>query len=108
MLHRVAILCFLVRRVVCVTTDIPCGTPEDFQALPLPSAKSLWEAGKRSLWRQEYEAGISTQKTNMTVFGELIEAEQRAGEKSNTQKLDIWHSGVDSLGILLTLVTSTV
>jgi hypothetical protein len=105
--YRVAILWFLVSRVVCVATDTPCNTPEEIQTLPLSSPKSLWEANRRSLWQEEYEAYKVAQSTKLSAFGQLLDAQRGAVKVADTRKLDAWNSGIDNLGTLLNLVTAT-
>lgn len=107
-LDRTVVLWFLISRVVCVATDIPCFVSAGFEGIPLPAGKNLWEANMRSTWQAEYEVSNPTYNSRLSFVGDLIDAQKRAGEVPNKWKLDAWRSEVDNLGMLLTLATATV
>ncbi|KAH8429244.1 Zn(II)2Cys6 transcription factor domain-containing protein [Aspergillus melleus] len=107
--RRVACLWFIISRVICVKTGIPCDTTEVYRAIPLPSGHSLWTANCHEVWEAEYRASqMNYRRPRLAYFGELIEAQRNPGDGSNSQKLDLWHTDADQLGIMLMLATAMV
>ncbi|KAK9244232.1 hypothetical protein V1506DRAFT_542101 [Lipomyces tetrasporus] len=107
--RRVACIWFVISRVICVKTGIPCDTTEVYGALPLPSSQSLWTANCAEVWETEYRASqMQYRRPRLTYFGELIEAQQNSDDEVMRQKLDAWHMGADQLGLMLMLATAMV
>lgn len=61
------------------------------------------------MWETEYRASqMNYRRPRLAYFGELIEAQRNPGEGLNSQKLDLWHTDADQLGIMLMLATAMV
>ena len=100
---------FLLSRVVCVKTGITCDATERFRSLPLPCAKSLWEARTEEEWVEEYKmCGGAVSHAGLDSFGDLMEANERLKEVSYARRLDVWNANADKLGTLLNAAVSTV
>ncbi|KAF7590323.1 hypothetical protein BBP40_002973 [Aspergillus hancockii] len=107
--RRVACTWFIISRVICVKTGIPCDTTEVYRAIPLPSSQSLWAASCPEMWDSEYRASqVRYCRPRLAYFGELIEAQRNPGDAMMAQKLDTWHAGADQLGFMLMLATAMV
>ncbi|KAF2143513.1 uncharacterized protein K452DRAFT_225511 [Aplosporella prunicola CBS 121167] len=106
--RRVACLWFLIDRVVCVKTGLHCNASEGFRELSLPSTKFTWDANTQCSWQAEYESCRMMRGTSMSRLGELIDAKQGDKDSSNARRLDVWNSGIDTLGTLLNLATAFV
>ena len=100
---------FLMSRVVCVKTGIPCDATESFRTLPLACPKTLWEASTRDAWVSEYHMyGATTPAARLNTFGCLIESKKQWKEPAHARKLDLWNAEVDKLGSLLNAAVSMV
>jgi len=107
--RRTACVWFLLSRVVCVKTGITCDATERFRSLPLPCAKSLWEARTEEEWVEEYKmCGGAVSHAGLDSFGDLMEANERLKEVSYARRLDVWNANADKLGTLLNAAVSTV
>jgi hypothetical protein len=107
--RRTACVWFLISRVVCVKTGIPCDAIESFQTLPLACPKTLWEASTCDTWVSEYDVyGASTLGAGLDSFGSLIESNRRWKEPAHARRLDVWNAQGDKLGFLLNAAVSMV
>jgi hypothetical protein len=99
---------FLIAQTVRIKTGAPCEAIDDFRALPLSSPKSLWEARTRSAWQSEFDVYKSTQRTDLAVFGDLIDAYKQSDTALNKLRLDTWNANADNLGNLLSLSATMI
>lgn len=78
----------------------------DVCGLPLPSAKSLWEARIK----QEWEAGKAMQYSgySFSTFGELIEAHRQQRNAWSAQRMYCWQAGADKLGVMMDIAVELV
>jgi len=72
--------------------------------LPLPAAKTQWEARSEETWLGELGTGV----LSITTFGELVEAKKRRDEAFHAQWLNSWNAESDHLGFLLNLAVTMV
>ncbi|KAF2846068.1 hypothetical protein T440DRAFT_459260 [Plenodomus tracheiphilus IPT5] len=107
--RRTACVWFLISRIVCVKTGIPCDATESFRTLPLACPKTLWEASTIEIWASEYDVyGATTPGAGLDSFGSLIESNKRCKEPAHARRLDVWIAQVDKLGSLLNAAVSMV
>jgi hypothetical protein len=103
-----AIVWFLMGRVVGLTTGIPCSTAEDCRALPLPAPRSIWEARSYSAWENEYVSFYHNEPLEMKTFGDLIDAHARSADPHYAELIDCWNARVDGVGYMMNLAISIV
>jgi hypothetical protein len=99
---------FLISLVIAVER---CEATSEYTQIPLPSKKVLWEANSQELWEAEYQiAAVDRQGSQLFDFGDLLllHQAQSAGRDSvrDNDMLDEWNSGVDGLGMLITIATA--
>jgi hypothetical protein len=96
---RTSAVWLLITKTIVVQSKSKCASGERFEAMALPSAKSLWEAKNAQDWMQE--AFLTTR--SLGTFGELCEAKQKRHDMIYAQRLDMWNATADNLGSLLNL-----
>ncbi|KPM45832.1 hypothetical protein AK830_g686 [Neonectria ditissima] len=106
--RRTVLAWVLIAQTVRIKTGLSCDIINEFRAPPLPSPKSLWEARTRSTWLSEYEMYKSMPRNGLEVFGDLIDACKQSEVGSNRLKLNVWNAQSDSLGILLSLSSTSI
>lgn len=103
-----AIIWFLLDRIVSVSTGISCGASQSFRDLPLPCTKTLWEARTYSSWETEYVTVYSNTTPRLHRFGDIIDANKGLEDPFNLHLIDTWNAGIDDLGGLLNLALAMV
>lgn len=83
----------------------------DFQAVPLPSNRDLWDARTNRGWRTGYTRFLSSRKSSKVLtVADLLESDEagcftnsRNNDRNNEVRPDVvkWCEGVDTLGTLL-------
>jgi hypothetical protein len=98
-----AVIWFLMGRVVGLTTGIQCSTAEDCRSLPLPCSRAVWEARSYTAWENEYLNFYHKQPQEMKTFGDLIDAHERSDDPRYVELIDKWNASVDGIGHLMNL-----
>lgn len=105
--RRVSSMWFVLTCVVSIETSIPCASTEHWRALPLPSSKTLWEARGEEEWELERSAATAHIDNTLQSFGDLLDHYDLHNGQSR-KRMDVWHTGIDSLGLMLNLCTELV
>jgi hypothetical protein len=98
-----AIVWFLMGRVVGLTTGIPCSTAEDCRSLALPASRAVWEARSYMAWENEYVNFYQKEPQEMKTYGDLIDAHERSDDPRYVELIDKWNASVDGIGYLMNL-----
>lgn len=107
MFHRIGCLWFAIIRVFALKTDrAHCASMDDFHNLPLLSGKSTWEARTQEEW--EGERCLDDVSYPLTKFGELLAAQEKAGDPVYARKLNDWEAGADKLGMMMNIAVELV
>jgi hypothetical protein len=99
---------FLISLIISVEA---CDITAEFQVIPLPSRRELWEANSRSSWEREYNLILADPESRQLChFGDLLRLQQPTGteEATNLHGLDEWNTGMDGLGMLITMATAMI
>lgn len=105
--RRVSSTWFVLTCVVSIETSIPCASTEHWRALPLPSPKTLWEARDEEEWERERSAAAAHTDNTLHSFGDLLDQCDLHDVRSR-KRMDVWHTGIDSLGLMLGLCTDLI
>jgi hypothetical protein len=98
-----AIIWFLMGRVVGLTTGIQCSTAEDCRSLPLPSSRAVWEARSYTAWENEYINFYHKEPQDMKTYGDLMDAHERSDDARCVEMIDNWNASVDGVGYMMNL-----
>ena len=96
-------LWILIGRTARFEVNVPCEVVDQYRDIPLPCPKPLWEARTRMAWQTEYAIYMSTPRSELGVFGDLIDAYKPDKALASRVDLDNWNAGTDNLGVLLNL-----
>lgn len=107
-------LWYILSRVIAIDVGIPCEGCPPLENLPLPSARTLWEARTREEWAVEKSAYDTSYP--ITSMGELsicrgagrIDSEKASAGYpgvSDEQRLMSWEAGGDRLAVMMNIVT---
>ncbi|EFX02022.1 c6 zinc finger domain containing protein [Grosmannia clavigera kw1407] len=104
---RTALTFFVISQIVSVYTGIKCGHMDEFQSIPLCSAKTLWEARTDVDWASE--RALTLQRGDgLQTIGDLMQLQSMCGGSQQERALDSWNASADGLGHLLGIAASMV
>jgi hypothetical protein len=85
-----------------------CPSCSQFDKLPLPCSKAMWEAESKSEWEDQYKTYLSNMKGGRTLqFGDLRHLNKVEVSSLGVDRVDglsAWSKGVDNFGAMLLLV----
>ncbi|KAH8662550.1 hypothetical protein BX600DRAFT_466558 [Xylariales sp. PMI_506] len=101
--RRSVIVFYLLTLIAQVNTGVSCSAAENYRAMPLCSARTIWEARSDVDWAFEYETYAVTQdeEEDLQSLGQLIDAQASSHALPDSRALDSWNTKTDSLGSLL-------
>ena len=106
---RTALVFFLIGQIVSIHTGITCEIMDQYHAIPLCSARTIWDARTGAEWTSEratYDAQAGG--CRLRDVGGLITAQHGDGDAFKTHALDTWNAHADSLGSLLSAAMGLV
>jgi hypothetical protein len=99
---RTTLVFLLISQVVSVHTGITCDVMDQYHAIPLCSAKAIWDARTVADWTLERKIyDTQTKGCSLQSVGDLIGAQDAGGDSFRARALDNWNAHADGLGSLL-------